>query len=331
MSQRKFTLYWSSLKQYEDCPQSFLWGRGWGAIDVGGGPGRPKPKPLKESRHHAVMGIVIQAVLEAMYNKEWWKHPQELRQLLDDELERQFKLEIAKSHIDWRLAPSKDEMFRICRDGVYGFLKTLKAHKLVGQYARAEVDYVAYIDKYNPIGGRLDMLIRRDDEPHKGVTILDGKNSAHRGKYTDPDQLRFYALVFYLNSGVMPDRLGFIYFRFPHGYIPPEADWEKDADGKPIQPEPDSGVEWVPFTRDDLKGLAHRAVEARKAMEKERFEATPKPSMCKLCAYETVCPARQAQIAANRRQPKNREAAFDGTDGFVTFGFGSEGGSQSGA
>jgi len=324
MSRKKFTLYWSSLKLYEDCPQAFLWSRGWGAIDVGGGPGRPKPRPFKDSRHHAVMGIVIQSVLESMYNKEWWKHPTELKKLLDEELERQFKLEITKNYIDWRLAGPKDEMFRVCRDGVYGFLKTLKAHKLVGQYARCEVDYVAYIDKWSPVGGRMDFLIRRNDEPNKGITILDGKNSKHRGKYTDPDQLRFYALVFYLNTGVMPDRLGFIYFRFPHGYIPPEEEWEKDAEGNPIKPEPDSGVEWVPFSREDLKGLALRALEARKGIEKEKFEATPKPSMCKLCDFESVCPQRQTQIASNRRQPKNKEEAFDGTTGFVEFGFGSE-------
>jgi hypothetical protein len=115
---------------------------------------------------------------------------------------------------------------------------------------------LAYIDKWNPIGGKLDFLIRRDDEPLKGITILDGKNAASRGKYTDPDQLRFYALTFYLQSGVMPDRLGFVYFRFPYGYIPPESEWEKGPDGTPIKPEPETGIEWIPFTRDDLTGIA---------------------------------------------------------------------------
>tara|TARA_Y100000310_G_scaffold194428_2_gene194416 strand:+ start:8763 stop:9764 length:1002 start_codon:yes stop_codon:yes gene_type:complete len=325
MSQRKFTLYWSNFKRYEDCPQSFLWYRGWGAIDVGGGPGRKKPKPRKDSRHHAVMGIVIQSVLEQMYNQEWWKTPAELVGLLEAELERQFKLEVAKNFIDWRMAGSKDEMFRICREGVFGFLKTFKAHRLVGQYARSELDYPAYINKWNPIGGRIDFLIRRDDDPYKGITLLDGKNSKHRGKYTDPDQLRFYALCFYLSTKVMPDRIGFLYFRFPHGWLPPEAEWDKDPAGDPVQPEPDSGVEWVEFTKDDLKGLAQRAVDARKGMDKEKFEATPKPPMCKLCDYESVCKERQAQIASNRRTPKNREQLFDGAAGMIEFGIGTEG------
>ena len=70
---RRFTLYWSSLERYEQCPQKFLWYRGWGVIDVGGGPGNKKPKPKRSSEHHAVMGKVIQAVIEDLYNEEWWK------------------------------------------------------------------------------------------------------------------------------------------------------------------------------------------------------------------------------------------------------------------
>lgn len=326
---KKFTLYWTSLQRYEECPQKFLWYRGWEGIDCGGGPGRKKPKPHKDSHHHAVMGIVIQGVLEQMYNSEWWKTPSELIRLLEEELEQRFKLELLNNYIDWRVAGmTREEMFRICKAGIMGFIRTLKTHKLVGQYARSEVHNLAYINKYNPIGGYLDFIIRRDDDPLKGITILDGKNSKHRGKYTDPDQLRFYALTFYLQTGVMPDRLGFVYYRFPAGYIPPQGEWEVGPDGEPIEPEPETGIEWIEFTREDLKGLAQRAVDARKGMDKGKFPATPKPSMCKLCDYSSVCPERQAQIASNRRKPKNREELFDGISGVIEFGIDDEMGSK---
>lgn len=318
---KKFTLYWTKLERFEQCPQKFLWYHGWGDIDVGGGPGRKKPVPLKSSHHHAVMGIVIQDAIEQMYNQEWWKTPHELPTLLIERLKSQFTIEIGKNFVDWRVAGmTRDEMFQTCQGSVFGYLKTMKAHRLVGQYAKCEVEQLAYIDKWNPIGGKLDFLIRRDDEPLKGITILDGKNSVSRGKYTDPDQLRFYALAFYLQSGVMPNRLGFVYFRYPHGYLPPDSEWEKGPDGAPIKPEPETGIEWIPFTRDDLKGLAQRAVDARKLMEKKKFPATPKPAMCKMCDYESVCPERQAQKEANRRSPKNTSELFDGAEGFISFG-----------
>jgi hypothetical protein len=311
---RPFTLYWSSLDKYEKCPQSFLWGRGWGAIDCGGGPGRKKPKPLKKSRHHAVMGIVIAEVLEDLYNHELWKSPEGLSQRLTELTDEKFKLECARNYIDWRIAPSKTEMLTVCTDGVLGFLKTLKQNRLLGPYAKAEVDLVAYVNKYTPIGGRADLIIRRDDT---GISILDGKNSKAKGKYTDPDQLRWYALCFYLAYRVMPDRLGFTYFRYPAGM--PVLDDDGNETG-----ETETGVDWVEFSRDDLKGLAQRAVDARKGMDKERFPATPTPSNCRFCDYETVCEQRQEQKAKNRRRKKSKDSVLDQASGFVTFGMDGE-------
>lgn len=303
MSKKDFTLYWSSLETYERCPQLFLWGRGWGTIDVGGGPGKSKPKPVKDSRHHAIMGIVIQKVIERMYNDELWRHPDGLQKRLLDMVEKEFNYEVARNFIDWRLAPSKFEMLRTCQDGVSGFLRTLKAQKLLGTYARAEVELLGWVNKYTPIGGRADLILRRDDN---GTTILDGKNSKDKGKYTNPDQLRWYALCYYLGYGKLPERLGFLYYRYPAGH--------ENSDGTI-----ESGVDWVPATRADIEGLAKRAVDVRKAMDKEKFEATPSPSTCKFCDYETVCPARQAQKAANSRTRKKGKDGeeLDLGDGFT--------------
>lgn len=309
---RPFTLYWSSLDKYEKCPQSFLWSRGWGAIDCGGGPGRRKPKPLKDSRHHAVMGIVIAAVVEDLYNHELWKHPEGLKERLIKLTEEKFKLEVARNYIDWRRSPSRAEMLKTCTDGILGFVRTLKANRLLGPYAKSEVDLVAYVNKYTPIGGRADIIVRRDDT---GVMILDGKNSKSKGKYTDPDQLRWYALCFYLAYRSMPSKLGFIYFRYPHGT--PILDDEGNETG-----DVETGVDWVDFSRDDLKGLAQRAVDARKAMDREKFPANPVPSNCRFCAYETVCEARMKQKASNRRQKKTKDPVLEQgvQEGFMTFG-----------
>lgn len=298
---RKFTLYWTNLARYENCPRQFLWYKGWGTIDVGGGPGRRKPQPVQSSRHHAIMGIVIQGAIEDMYNDELWRHPASLKRELLERTEREFRRQLAKprNFIDWRQAPTKGEMLNTCREGVVGYLRTMKAHKLLGPYARAEEDLIGYVDKYTPIGGRVDMLIQREDT---GIMLLDGKNSKHKGKYTDPDQLRWYALCFHLAFSRMPDRLGFVYYRYPYGTPIPDSD------------EVESGVDWVDFTREDIQGLAQRAVKARKAMHREKFEPTPTPSGCRFCDYETVCDARIAQKAANSRgrKPKSQELPDDG-------------------
>ncbi len=315
---RKFTLYWSSLAKYEACPQSFLWGRGWGNIDVGGGPGRKKPPPFITSRHHAVMGIVLANVMERLYNDEMWREPDGLADRLEKMIEREWEFVTAKksNFVDYRVAGSKHELLKVCKDGIRGFLRTMKHQRLLGGYARSEVELLGWIDKYNPVGGRADLIIRRDDT---GISILDGTNAKSKGKYTDPDQLRWYAMLFYLAYREMPNRLGFVYFRYPYGQPMVDDKGEPVLDEETGKQKIEQGVDWVDFTKDDLKGLAHRAVAARKGMEKEKFEATPVPSVCRWCDYETVCEARQAQKAQNRRKKPKSVEAIEGSGGFTDF------------
>ncbi|OHD26976.1 MAG: hypothetical protein A2Y38_08145 [Spirochaetes bacterium GWB1_59_5] len=304
---------------FEACPQQFLWSKGWGLLDVGAGPGRKKPIPFEKSKHHAIMGIAIQAAVEALYNNELWRHPKLLEALLEI-AEKTLKLELHNSYVDFRLSPTRDELWRVIKDGVTGYLKTLKQHRLVGPYARAEVDLTGYLRKWLPIGGRADTIIRRDDT---GITIIDGKNGQrYKTKdgymtYTDPDQLRWYALCFYIAYQKLVDRLGFVYYRYPCGTP------ILDDKGQPVlaedgTPKVEDGVEWVPYTKEDLKGLAERAIHTRQGMDKERFDAKPVPSHCKMCDYETVCPPRQAQRQANSRSKKPNEL-LDGMQGITEF------------
>lgn len=318
---RKFTLYWSNLELYENCPQAFLWKRGWGTIDVGGGPGRPKPEPVRTSRHHAVMGLVIGNILERMYNDELWRSPEDLLERLLPMVDKEWDRQAAKpkNWVDYRVAGTKAELVKVCKDGVRGYIRTMKQHRLLGEYARSEVEFLGFVRPAGgtqassiPVGGRADFVIRRKDT---GVRILDGKNALSKGRYTNPDQLRWYALLFYLMHRELPSQLGFVYFRYPYGT--PVLDDAKNQVLVDGVPQVEEGIDWVPFTMDDLRGLAQRAVDARRGMEKEKFEPTPKPPICKWCDFESVCTARQEQKAANRRKNPKSLAAVSGSGGFV--------------
>lgn len=293
-----FTLYYSPFYNYEKCPQLFLWSRGWEDIDVGGGPGRRKPVPVQSSKHHSIMGTVIQKVIEDMYNNELWRDPKTLVSALMKILDYEFNRELSRNYVDWSQSPSRAELYQTCYDGVIGYLKTMKANRLLGPYARAEVLLLGHADKNTLIGGRADMIIRRDDT---GVTILDGKNSKDKGKYTSPDQVRWYALCYFLMYNKLPDRVGFVYYRYPNGTV--------RADGTI-----DEGIDWVPFNKADIEGLAERAIEARKLMAQRKFDANPSPKGCQFCEYETVCEARIAQRAYNAR---NRKKGADKVSGIV--------------
>lgn len=312
-----FILYWSNLEAYEACPQRFLWGRGWADIEQGAGAGRRRPVPDPQpSKHHAVMGQIIQAVLEDLYNQRLWQNPLGLEDRLLDLARSKLALALAdkRNYVDWRQM-SRDEMLRIIEAGISGYLRTMKANRLLGPYAVAEINLVVSLtDPVDgtewPIGGKPDVVYRRDDT---GITILDGKNSQSKGKYTDPDQLRWYALTWFLQHGTMPDRLAFVYYRYPYG---------KPVEGKPDEIE--QGIDWVPFTREDLDGLAARGVAARRGMELRQFDARPAPSTCRFCDYESICPERQAQKEQNRRKKPDPIIASGpvGDDGFLRFDMG---------
>ena len=301
------TLYWSTLRKYEDCPQNFLWSKGWGNIDLGYGPGKGIPVPEKRSEHHAMMGTVIQAVIEKMYNDELYRDPARLSIVMQDLVDVYWAKECARRYLNVREAGmSEEEMIQTCKDGVAGFLRTMKQHRLLGNYAKAEVDLIGWVDKYLKVGGRADTIIRRDDT---GITILDGKNT--KRKASDPDQLRWYALVFKLSFKQLPDRLGFVYYRHPYGeeYVDPKT-WEKAIE---------QGVEWVDFTEEDLKGLALRAQQARNGMRKEKFHPNPSPKNCQWCEYVSICKERQEQIRENagNRSKKKEIEALSGAGGFI--------------
>lgn len=234
-----------------------------------------------ESRHNAVPGLVVQAVLERLYNDELYQDPARLRLKLDALAEREWSRIERKNPIDYSESrKSRGEMLVECRKAIQGYLNTMKHHRLLGPYAQAEVMLTGWINKWVQIWGYADMIIRRDDT---GVTILDGKFTKYRDKM-DPDQLRFYALLFLLSYNVMPDRIGFVWYRFPYD---PESEEE--------------GVEWVPFEKEDLQGLALRVTQARDKMRFRKFEAKPTPEGCKYCEFLDRCPERQAQILDNSK------------------------------
>lgn len=308
---RQFYLYWTNIEDYEECPQRFLWGHGYGTIDLGRGPGRSKEKPVKQSKHDAIMGNVIGKAVEAIYNDELWRTPITLPDRIREIVRREFTFSMGESYIDWNRSPPRDELLQVCLDGAVNFLKTMKTQKLLGPYAKAEVDITTWVDKYTPVAGRPDIIIRRDDT---GVHIVDGKNAKTPGKYTNPDQLRWYALCFYVAYNVMPSRLSFCYFRYPEGTPPPDHDPSV----------PWTGMVDVPMVKEDIKTLAVRAKETYRAMGRELFDPTPSAKACRFCAYETVCDARKEQKALNPRKASVKDPGSDltgGATGIVDLGF----------
>ncbi len=301
-------LFWSHLQAYEACPQGFLWGYGWAHLDQGGGPGRPRPlpDPKSDSRHHAVMGLVLSKALEYLYNEELYRDPENLRKKLEEKVTREFNFMLTREYINWEESPPRRELLGTIVQGVGNYLEIMRVNRLLGPYARSEVNFTGFVDDNTPVAGRPDLVVRRDDT---GYTIIDGKNGKDPAN-SDPDQLRWYALNMYLEHGVLANRLGFAMFRHPPGKPP------KKSRGGGYDPPPASewgGVVWVPCTQEHLRDLGVRAKRVRLAMVQGEFPATPSPAACKFCNYQTVCDA----YAKSRPAPRPRKKSASSLEALV--------------
>lgn len=319
------TIYWSNLECFEKCPLKFLWKHGFPGLDLGAGPGNPKPVDIKRSEHHSIMGSAIQAAIESWYNTGEWKKIldcnnknnkiKEVADFLSDLSRKELKdrMYAENAYVDWREAPPYSEMEKTCVDGVVGYIKTIIANRLVGSVNVAEKRVV--VD--NPglgikIGAKMDVYIEkeRDSKYNPGITILDGKNSKKRGKYTDPNQLVFYATCIFLESGIIPDRLGFAYYRYPFGAA---------INSKEIS----KGVDWISFNEGDIEMIISRVKDMRSKMEEfgSDYPANPSPNNCMWCEWE--CDARRIQKDINRGSRKKFviDVKECGEDGFSEISF----------
>ncbi len=329
------TLYWSSMRAYEECPQKYLYSRGWPTIDLGRGLGKKlKVTPETKTEHHIILGHTIQGVVEEMYNEKWWEDPDTLVSKCETMVKKEFNKYFHEAkYIDWMKSPPRSELLATCRQGVLGFVRTMVRMRLVGVQNESEADLGGWVDENTEVRGRADTIIHRDDI---GTVILDGKNSKEywdrKAKapmvYTDPDQLRWYALCMFLERGKAPDKLGFLYYRYPEGhdykrevadYEGRSGSWAEEAAEYYRNCEPAPGVSWVDCSFEDLEGIAQRAKEALENMRAEKFDPDPSPSTCRLCDYADQCKARQDQIAANRRTPRKKSVLGDKL-GFVDLG-----------
>lgn len=284
-------LFWSHLKMYEECPQRFLWTKGWDGIDLGNGDGKPKTPTEKVSAHHAIMGIAIHHAFEILYNDELWRDGKVLSDKMEELAVKEFDKLAEKSYIDFEQAKmTLEEMRQVVSSGARGYVQTMKHNKLLGPYAKSEQKIISWIDKWNPIGGILDAIIRRGDV---GVMILDGKNAKAKD-LVDTDQLVFYALLYKLAYKQLPDKLGVIWFRYPYS----EETGEE-------------GVTWVEFNGEDLTRVALRAKNAKHNMYKKKFPAKPSRDACLFCTFKKDCIERKEELEVSEIDGKG--------DGFSDF------------
>lgn len=209
-------------------------------------------------RRDALFGLVIGKVFEWFYELRFWNNHDPVEASLEsvgralDQILEEEKIEI--DH-DFRDKLLKDLLYYV----PFG-IKTIKDNKLLSSNSRAEVKLDVY---YN---ARSDLTIRlggRADFVHQDgcIQIIDGKGSKWRDKYTDPEQLIWYATQFFLKYHIAPSKLGFIFWKFP-----------------------DDPVQWVSYNDDSIRSSLKQTTNVVQKILDKKFDSSPS-SQCNMCGF----------------------------------------------
>lgn len=281
-----YVMRWLYYSEYLACPRKYLWTWGHEEIDLGNGLGNGKTPSDQLSTHESAMGIAIAYAIELFYNNQMWREPsqdklkEDLRNLVSSKLEEECK----NGYINWLSSPSLEDMKKTCTDGVMNFLKTIKGNRLLTANTKSEIIIRHLIDDEFYIKGTLDILMEKDGH----YNILDGKNTKYRQKYLKKDQLLYYALLIYLTEGVLVDKLGWLYYRFPF------------QEGNPEE----TGVEYIEYNLLDLEILLSKIKMTWENMKAKKFPATPSNFECRFCSFQSACSDR---YAPKKRAPKEHD------------------------
>lgn len=275
------------------------------------------PKP--DNRVHMLYGEAVGKIFERFYVDQIWSNGnvrEELHGMVKPTLERIVAKEIEGGGIfNWNETGLKDDTRSLdaveaeVRATISRGLRAIKHHRLLSRDAKAEVKLDQTIGKHR-IGGRADFIMTRL-KPHGDLVIVDGKGSRWRHKYVNERQLRWYALLYWIKTGTIPDRLGFLFWRH----------------------EPEESMDWFEVTKAELEDLRHAVVttldeieSAQKELVQIRDKTNPgslflaRPSFdCKLCSYLSICQEGQKALSKDTKTEIADSLESGVEDGGVSF------------
>jgi hypothetical protein len=210
---------------------------------------------------------------------------------------------------------SVDEVEVEVKETIPRGLRSIRHHSLISLDAEAEVVLDTVVDGFK-IGGRADFVMTRIP-PHKDLVIVDGKGSRWRGQYVNERQLRWYAMLYWLRYGVIPDRLGFLYWRY----------------------DPAESMDWFETTESELEDLLRAVLSTLKEIERDKEEwvelrlqkesdSSVNPervfwantgSHCKLCRYLSLCPEGAKAMSKSTKTKIAKDRIRGVEDGGVSF------------
>jgi len=192
-------LSYSDYRTYLDCPRLYKL-----RID------KVVP-PEKESKYFALYGLLVEAFFKYFTNEVLKKARVLVEAEVREILWSMWQDILQRNYVNWEdpwVKSTSDQIFEMAYVDVLENMAKFSFWK----NARSEVSFQIKLKKSGDIMTcRMDFLC----EPLQGpIEILDGKGKMKIDKSIDVEQLYFYALMYLLTRGRLPDKVGFLYYRF---------------------------------------------------------------------------------------------------------------------
>jgi CRISPR/Cas system-associated exonuclease Cas4 (RecB family) len=242
--------------------------------------------PEKESRYFTLYGLLVEKFFERYTNRI----SKTGRVLKDEEvrylLGEMWKIVLDENYVVWDDPWAKrtaDDIFEMAYQDVLENMRKFTFWK----NSQSEVPFRINLKKSGDvITCRMDFIHKASDGT---VEIIDGKGKMKIDKDADLEQLYFYALVYLLRNGRLPNKIGFLYYRFKL-------------------------IKYIDFDADTILAFRDKVALVKNLMKKDT-EFRPKVMLskqCKWCPYKYDCDAYRTKKEASA---KKRHKGIEGWSG----------------
>lgn len=252
--------------------------------------------PQKESKYFALYGILIQKFFEHYTNVYIPNKIEMTTDKIRSGLDVMWQKILRKEFVNWNDPWVKQTPSQIFEEALTDIVANIKEFDF-WESIKSEVSYKIELKKTKDVlNGRIDFIRNLVDGE---VEILDGKSTKHLDR-VDPEQLLFYALLYYLRHKKLPKKLGFLFYRYRI-------------------------IKYIDFNKDILITFNNKLALAKKAIRLDKnFEAKVKLSkVCLWCPYKSICNPYLEKKAANsnKRRKNDIDLGYDGD--ILSFGLNS--------
>lgn len=244
--------------------------------------------PEQQSKYFALYGLLVEAFFKMYTNLILKRHENLNNDQICDILRKLWEWVLNNNYVVWDDPWVKESSEHIFMSAYEDVVKNINSFDF-WKYATAEVPFEILLKKnQDTLSCRLDFIINK---PEGTTELLDGKGTHKMDKNVDIEQLYFYILIYLLHYKKLPDKAGFLYYRYQL-------------------------IKYIDFDMKIIMDFKDKLAIVKKAIKEDKiFEAKVGISkQCKWCAYKLTCTA----LIAKRKERAEKKAPllpfeFDGS------------------